>query len=154
MTSSNTLFGQDSFGFPRWRMKRGLLSYECFFCLLLCSTSSHLQMLISTLQRPIERTLVRPGPWKSTLTPNAFVFRDPTPAANFQKRAMTSGLRMGQDRAMTLLYRVDMNPRAALHGPMPMAPELPSSNFPGSLGPSLTKSVRSVLSWILGHCHL
>lgn len=100
--------------------------------------------------RGLLREPIRPGPQKSPLAPNAFVFREPYTSSKLWEKGhdIRFGCRVGQDYKCVALQCIYEPMGAALHGQLSMAP----SSFPNPLGPSLTKSLRSILTWVLGHC--
>lgn len=107
---------------------------------------------ILDLCRGLLREPIRPGPRKSPLTPNAFVFREHHTSSKLWEKGhdIRFGCEVGQDYEGVALQCISEPMGAALHGQLSTAP----SSFPNPLGPSLTKSLRSVLTWTLGHCLL
>lgn len=100
--------------------------------------------------RGLLREPIRPGPQKSPLTPNAFVYREPRTSSKLWEKGhdIRFGCGVRQDYEGVALQCIYEPMGAALHGQLSMAP----SSFPNLLGPSLTKSLRSILTWTLGHC--
>lgn len=135
--------------------KRALLLCQCSSLGALAASPSCLYLLDFGHWRPAERPSISPGPQNSALTLDAFVFQKLHDSSKWGKMSHGLGLGVEWDRACPALPCVCEPLRATLCCPMPLTtPELPPSSLPGSLGPSLTRSLQSLLPWILGHGHL
>lgn len=148
---------EDCEGDPRHCVKRECLSCQGSFFWGLSSTKFLPSCLgFWKLQRADERPSVIPGLQKTPVTPSAFVFREPCTSSKLWGQDNSLGLGMGWDMAndcsAPVCARAQEGCSAWSDAVAP--PGLPPHNLPAPVGLSLTQSLRSILTWILGLCHL
>lgn len=137
-------------GDPRHEVKSECLSCQCSFFCGLAVPNSRLHALDfenhSGLMRDPQSS--DPASRRPPLLPVLLFSEDPAPLANYGDRATALGWAWGGTRLTTVCMRAQEGCSAWPDAVAP--PGLPPNNLPAPVALSLTQSLRSILTWILG----